>query len=667
MNLRRSFLATALLAFMCISAHASTSFPDWVVQAATSVPLPAEARDAKAAVLFEETVLNVDASGKTTLRYRKVVKILRSQGREYAHPVGRFRSDRKLTSFHIWSIGADGHQYTVSDKEIVEVGAEEWGILYNDVRFKTASVPGADPGAVVAYEYVQEGSMYAGARDWEFQRDIPVLRSVFEIDLPIGWQHRALWCRYTPVAPAEVAPNHWRWELTGIPAIHLEDVPLAPADDALVGRMTVHYAASGLGGDAVGASSGSASATDSDALWARIGEWFSPLATPRTEAPAEIANQSRQLVLPDADFMLRLQKIAGFMQQQIRYVGIEIGIGGYIPHPAADIFRNRYGDCKDKATLLIAMLDAVGVRSTWVMVDTERGVVDPHTPSLIGNHMIAAIEIPKGYDNPLLKAVVTARTGKRYLIFDPTNEYVPIGMLPTYEQGSYGILMADADTQAIELPTLKPDTDVVEHAAAFELGSDGSLKGDVTVSRLGPSSAHARRFLTMSSDKEKRTSLEQSLRSDFAQFDLGQEKIENTRDLDRQLVLRYDVTAASYARTAGSLLLMRPRILGSDALALRDEPRKYPIEFASIGDWRDKFDVKIPSGYTVDEVPDPVHLDTDFASYQSEVKVDGNTLHYSREYVVKKLSLDASKYAELQKFEGQINADENRNAVLKKQ
>jgi hypothetical protein len=171
----------------------------------------------------------------------------------------------------------------------------------------------------------------------------------------------------------------------------------------------------------------------------------------------------------------------------------------------------------------------------------------------------------------------------------------------------------------------------------------------------------------MSSDKEKRANLEESLRSDFAQFELGQEKVENTRDLDRQLVLRYDVTAASYARPAGSLLLLRPRILGTDTLALRDEPRKYPIEFASIGDWRDKFAVKIPSGYTVDEVPDPVHLDTDFASYQSEVKVDGNTLHYSREYVVKKLSLDASKYEELQKFEGQINADENRSAVLKKQ
>jgi hypothetical protein len=313
------------------------------------------------------------------------------------------------------------------------------------------------------------------------------------------------------------------------------------------------------------------------------------------------------------------------------------------------------------------MLDAVAVRATWVMVDTQRGVVDPHTPSLVGNHMIAAIEIPKGYDNPLLKAVVTAKTGKRYLIFDPTNEYVPIGLLPTYLQGGYGILMAGADSQAIALPALQPDTNTVQHTAQFELDADGAIKGDVTVSRFGPSSSHLRHFLVMSSDKEKRENLEQSLRHDFSEFDLGPEKIENPRNLDQQLILHYDVTAKSYAKNAGGLLLVRPRILGTDVTPLRDGPRKYPIEFESTGDWRDTFDVKIPAGYTVDEIPDPVHLDTDFASYKSEVKVDGNMLHYSREYVVKKLDLDAGKYAELQTFEGEINTDENRSAVLKKQ
>jgi hypothetical protein len=284
----------------------------------------------------------------------------------------------------------------------------------------------------------------------------------------------------------------------------------------------------------------------------------------------------------------------------------------------------------------------------------------------MGNHMITAIEIPHGYENPALQAIVTAKTGKRYLIFDPTNQYVPIGLLPTYLQGGYGLLVAGADSEAIALPVLKPDADTVNRTATFTLDTDGSLTGNVTVKRLGASSDDLRHSFTMSSDKEKRQSLEDSLRSDFSSFQVDKEEIENTRDLDQALTLRYDFTASSYAKNAGDLLLVRPRVLSTDALHISDPTRKFPVEFASTGEWRDSFDVKIPAGYTVDELPDPVNVDAGFASYHSDVKADGNVLHYSREYVVKKLDVGADDYAALRKFESEIYTDENRSAVLKK-
>ncbi len=354
------------------------------------------------------------------------------------------------------------------------------------------------------------------------------------------------------------------------------------------------------------------------------------------------------------------------MQQQIRYVGIEIGIGGYIPHTAEEVYRNRYGDCKDKVTLLISMLNAVGVRATWVMVDTDRGVVDPTVPSLIGDHMIAAIEIPSGYQNPALKAVVTTKTGKRYLIFDPTNPYVPIDLLPTYLQGGTGLLLAGANSQAITLPVLNPDSDTVDRTASFTLGVDGSLTGDVTVKRVGASSDDLRRWFAMSSARDKQQSLENSLRSDFSSFQASDEQVKNASSLNQQLILHYHVTASSYAKNAGNLLLVRPRVVGSDAFHIEDGPRRYPIEFSSTGDWRDTFDIKIPAGYTVDDLPDPVNVDTPFTSYHSDVKADGGVLRYSREYTVKKLELDAHQYPALRKFESEIYTDENRDAVLKK-
>jgi hypothetical protein len=308
----------------------------------------------------------------------------------------------------------------------------------------------------------------------------------------------------------------------------------------------------------------------------------------------------------------------------------------------------------------------VGIRATWVSVDDRRGRIDPKAPSLFGDHMITAIEIPKGYDNPRLKAVVTARNGRRYLIFDATNAYVPVGDLPEYEQGGYGVLAAGEESQVIQLPVLSPDADTTDRTAKLELDANGTLQGDVTVTRLGASSWQLRESLSMESAKEQREAMEHSLQRDFAAFTLDKETMQNVRQLAQPVTVEYEVTAPSYAKSAGSLLLVRPRVVGDLARGLSDKPRTVPISFDGLGVWRDNFEVKIPAGYAVDDVPDPVDLDMGFATYHSEVKAEGDVLHYQRQYVLKKLRLDPGDYGQLRKLEAAIATDENSSAVLKK-
>lgn len=651
--LRRSFATAAILASGAAGyASSNPELPDWVTQAATSAPYPASWRDAKAVYLLEDTLLTVGPDGRATERYRAVVKILRPQGRAFATPVAEYSRDEKLDSFRVWSIGPDGHHYTMKDSEYTEVGAEEYGILYDDERTKVASPPGADPGGIVAWEETSELPSWDAEGEWQFQNSAPTMHSVFEIDLPAGWHQYAVWFRHEPMQPKEVGPNHFRWELSHQAGIDLENVPLHPAWMALAGRMTVHFGANPI--------------PEGAALWAKIGDWYYNLAAPQSEGGTDIAAEARS-VAGDGDFMAKLGKVADFMQQQIRYVGIEIGIGNLQPHKAEDVFENRYGDCKDKATLMIAMLDAVGIRATWLWVDVRRGVIDPSAPAAFGDHMITAIEIPQGYENPRLEAVVTARTGKRYLIFDPTNPYVPVGQLPAYLQGGYGLLVDGAESEAIALPLLKPDTDTVDRRATFELAADGTLKGDITVLRYGALSDQMRGRLAMDSDKEQREMVENLLQRDFSTFTLNAEKAEHVRDLDRPLEMDYSVTAPSYAKDAGNLLLVRLRVVGTDAEDLNNKPRTVPISFEGVGTWRDDFDVKIPAGYTVDDLPDPVNLDMGFATYHSVVKAEGGMLHYQREYVLKKVELDAQEYGKLRRLEGAIATDEDSDAVLKKQ
>lgn len=645
-------MAACLAATAALPARGGTPQPpDWVLTAAHA-STPNYPADTIAVALADEERLTVEPDGKATLLKRRVIKILRPQGRNFAYVFVPIDRDRKLRSLHVWSIAADGHPYALRDNEISEVGDDEYGMLYVDLHAKAAHAPAADPGAVVAYEYERTMRPYVQEYTWDFQDLIPTLHSVFELVLPPDWHYSVAARKDAGVVASQPAPGHYRWQMDRVPGIDIQDVPMTPEFRAMAGRLVVRYSHD--------------QQPTGDARWTAIGDWYTTLAAPSAQVTPDIAAKAKELVAGQSDFTAKLQSIANYMQRNIRYVGIEIGIGGYRPHTADEVFRNRYGDCKDKATLLRAMLESVGIHSTWVLVDTSRGFVDPDVPSIDGNHAIAAIEMPAGYTNPLLQSVVTAKSGKRYLIFDPTNEWIPIGQIPPYEQGGYGVLSEGVQSQLIALPVMSPAADRVEHTIHAQLAADGSLEANVVEQRFGYAAERPRVTFTGGSQQQQRDYLEKRLRRDLNSVSIEKVAAEHADDLSRPLELDYSFSTANYARSAGDLLLIRPRILGSDAWSLPREARVWPIDLSAVQTRSDSIDVTLPPGYVVDELPDPVSLDTDFASYHSAVTAEGNTLHYSREYTVKQLQLDASRYDDLRKFSERIAYDEASSAVLKK-
>lgn len=654
-NLKRGaswLLAASIAVASSLPALAGTPQPpDWVLTAAHA-STPDYPKTTMAVALDDEETLSVQSDGKATLLKRRVIKILRPQGRGFATVVVPIDRDRKLHSLHVWSIGADGHPYTLRDNEISEVGDNEYGMLYVDLHAKIAHAPAADPGAVVAYEYERTMRPYVQEYTWGFQDSIPTLHSVFELVLPPDWHYSVAARNETGVTTSQPAPGHYRWQIDRVPGIDLEDVPMAPEFEAMAGRLVVRYSRDPQ--------------PTGEARWTAIGDWYTTLASSSAQATPELTAKANELVAGQSDFTAKIQSIAWYMQRNIRYVGIEIGIGGLQPHSAADVFRNRYGDCKDKATLLRAMLESVGIHSTWVLVDTRRGFVDPKIPSIDGNHAIAAIEIPAGYTNPVLQSVVTAKSGKRYLIFDPTNEWIPIGQIPPYEQGGYGILSEGSQSQLISLPVMPPVCDRIDHTIQAQLDADGALKATVVEQRFGYSAEKPRVTFTEGSQQQQRDYLENRLRRDINSVSIDKIAAEHSTDLSRPLELDYSFHAANYARSAGDLLLVRPRILGSDAWSLPREARAWPIDLSAVQTRSDHIDLALPSGYVVDELPDPVSLDADFASYHSAVTADATMMHYTREYTVKQLEVDPSRYDELRKFSERVAYDEETSAVLKK-
>jgi hypothetical protein len=407
--------------------------------------------------------------------------------------------------------------------------------------------------------------------------------------------------------------------------------------------------------------------------WRAFGLWEDQIEAHRPDPTPEIIAKAQELTAGAPDLYTKLNRITTYIQKNIRYFIIMKGIGGWQAHYAADIYRNRYGDCKDKTTLLISMLQAIGVRAHYLVVAVGElhGAVNPDAPAHFSNHVITAIELPEGENDPRLVARVKAASGKTLLIFDPTDEATPVGLIRGELQGEYGNLANGADSQVLRMPVLPPESGGLSRKGWFTLAPDGSLAGDIDDVFNGVDAARERGILKERDAREVHNLLEEGLSAELPGLNFKGYEFHESGDLDKPIGLDLHLSAANYAHPAGPLLLLRPRVMGINAHAppdlMESKTRRFPIEIGHPGLWHSSYDITLPAGYVVDETPDPVDVDMDFASYHASATAKGNVLHYEMVYVVRQVEIPADRAADFRKFESAILSDEKGTAVLKKQ
>jgi hypothetical protein len=625
--------------------------PDWLRSAAQQ-PVKRYADDVDAVVLLHETETTVKDSGETVTRTRDVVKVLRPEGRNAAFNRVPFDDETKLNYFKGWSISAKGQEYEAKKDDVVEFSGGEGYEIYVDEKYKAMRIPGVDVGTVVGVEYEQKRHPYTFEDHWFFQSGAPVERARFILHLPANWDYRAAWLHYPEKAP-QGQNGTYIWELTDIPRIETEDE--MPHWRALAGQLIVTFFSEKTKGRTY-------------ANWGDFGAWYNQL-TAGVRDPSPALQQKVQELAPASMPMLdRIKALARFAQRDVRYAAIEIGIGGYQPHPASTVFSNRYGDCKDKATVLSAMLAQIGVKSYYMPIHTDRGIYSEKTPPTNGfNHVILAIQMPEASFHEAMPAMYEHPKLGHLLIFDPTSTVVPFGQIPYYEQDNYGLLVSEQGGELIHLPLSNPDRNRITRTAKLTLQADGAIKGEVQEIRTGSAAAEGRNTFAHQTSADRRKILERFLGKMMGNFQLDSVDAENLDDIDKDLVIRYKFTAEHYAKNAGPLLLVRPRVLGEKLGALdMTKPRHYPYSFPVPTLQTDTFEFILPDGYKIDELPEAAKANFPFADYSSKIENTGSQLKYSREYKIKSTVIPADKIGELNKFFHEINQDERNMAVLKR-
>jgi hypothetical protein len=633
-----------------VMAHAGSAAPEWLRSLAQQ-PQKKYADDVNAVVLRDDREVTVRDAGDIVTHRRIAFRILRPEGKEYAEFGLHFDKETKVNSFHGWSMTTKGEEYEAKEKDAVESSLTSYEI-FSDVKYKIMMLPGADIGTVVGFEYEQKDRPFLFQDFWQFQREIPVERSSYSLYLPAGWEYRANWMNHGEQSPVE-QNGVYAWEVRDVARIEREYN--RPPERALAGTMIVTFFSEKI-------------RNQTFRSWNDLGLWYSQL-TADTRQPSPALQQAvQQLAPPGLPLLDRIRALARFAQREVRYAAIEVGIGGFKPHPAADVFAHRYGDCKDKATVLSAMLGEIGVKSFYMPIHDERRIYTDKTPPNLGfDHVILAIQLPDAsYSKPLPAVYEHPKLG-HLLIFDPTNELVPLGQLPHYEQDSFALLVTDSGGELIHLPVSPPEANLLKRTAKVKLLPDGSLQGEVEEVSSGYRAALAREYWKDATEKDRRKLLERILGATLGNFQVEDLIVSNADDLDKDLVIRYKFTAEHYAKNAGPLLLVRPRVLGEKLRALdTTKPRHYPYEFEVPTLQTDIFEFNLPDGYKIDELPEAAKAAFAFGEYNSKIENGGATLKYSREYRIKTTSLPAEGIPELNRFFHEINQDERNMAILKK-
>jgi Domain of Unknown Function with PDB structure (DUF3857)/Transglutaminase-like superfamily len=654
-NRRKLFTAVVLAGIALGSPQISVAAdpPVWLRDAARSVG-PTLDRNVPALVLLNDQRVTIEDDGRVLTATSYAVRILTRAGRLAAGADEVYRTDTgKVRDLRAWLIPSTGVAREYGKDEILDVALVN-NDVYNEARVKRiAAGDEAQPGSVFGYESLSEDRAIFTQFEFQFQVGLPALLSRFALTVPNGWRVESVTFNHDPIRPV-LKGTTYTWQLDNLPFV--EDEPASPELSSLVARVAV----------SVFPPEGSrASLARTFASWQDVSRWLTELNDPQVIVNDEIATKAKTLTATAATDYDRIAAIGKFVQG-IQYVSIQTGIGrggGYRPHTSADVLAKAYGDCKDKANLMRAMLKAVGITSYPVAIFSgDPDYVRQEWPSPQQfNHAVLAIVFPQ---EKTLHSVFKHPALGPLMIFDPTDPETLVGELPDDEQGSFALIVAGERGDIVRMPVSPSEANRLERTVEATLGADGSLSASVREQSIGHSAVAERREYHAFS----RTEYEKLIEAWVGRSVSGA-RVSNVSVTDDastgNFTLKTDFAARSYGQLMQNrLLIFKPAIVSRrTSLFLTESQRRHPIMVRSQA-YTETVRVKLPPGFQVDELPDPVKMQTEFGTYSATHTVENGDLIFTRLLTLRRSVLPAEQYSSVRAFYERILAAEQAPAVL---
>lgn len=388
--------------------------------------------------------------------------------------------------------------------------------------------------------------------------------------------------------------------------------------------------------------------------WENLVEWYRDIAETKTRGSYEITEQVQQLLdgKEHASDEEKMRAVYDFITENIRYSSIEFRQGAYVPQKARDVLVNRIGDCKDMATLCIAMLREAGLTAHFVLVNTrDEGSNRNALPAVVFNHCIVAVE---------------TSAGLKYL--DLTANNYPIGSIPQSDIDAFALVIKPGVTGPTRLPGGGiPRTMTVRMNLALD--AQNGLVGTCATVGTGTAAAAIRDYFRDQPKREQEKQLLESLSHRYAGSGLGDLTFENLENLAPSASYAYHFDVENYLAEAGSFKILKmPWNHPAEAEeALSYEKRQFPYEYFPLDDTiTEEITMEMPPGYEPIELPAPKRLASRVAEYTLSYTYAGRKLVARRSYIAKLNVVETDEYAEFKAFHNQVVKEDARLILLKR-
>lgn len=385
--------------------------------------------------------------------------------------------------------------------------------------------------------------------------------------------------------------------------------------------------------------------------WNDVGAWFWGLSKDQFDADDEVRKKALEITRGKTDELEKVRAVYDYVVQRTRYVALEFGIDGFRPRRCVQTLARGWGDCKDKATVIVTLLRELGIEANFVLIRTRlRGDANPEPPSYaFFDHAIAYV--PK-FD----------------LFLDGTAEYTGMNELPAFDRQALGLIVKPGgEAKLVRLPDPAADLTVRKRTIELSVADTGPSTIEARVETTGAIASEWRqRFHAIGTQRARVT---EELGAEFGGLTLAQGQagleVNDLEDVEQPVRIRFKGKSSSMSRTNGSDLAFSVAPVNSLVATLAAlSTRQHDVRLPFAHGYDDEWTVRIPGGHTVRQTPTDRHIASPYGRLDLTSEVSGGKALIKVKLRLDKTRIPAAEYAAFRAFCEQVDRALGERVVL---